>query len=89
MSSLKEKQNKTFHSDLELEVDVNMAWDKNGFSMNWEIISGNEQFGEHLIPSMALHYIRSLCKDMGISFEQALRSSMGDPYTSYKDKVNA
>lgn len=84
-----QKRMTSLSNDLEIEVDVNMSWDNRGFSINWDIVSGGEHFGEHLIPSMALHYIRGLCKDLGISFEQALRSSMGVPHTPYKDKINA
>lgn len=76
-------------SDLEVEVDFTMAWDGNGFSLNCEVLEGNEHFGEHLIPSMILHYVRGLCRESGVSFEQALRSSMGMPATIYKDKVEA
>jgi hypothetical protein len=86
---IKDKQTKISHSELEIECDFNIEWDKNGFSINCEVMSGNEHFGEHLIPSIALHYIRELCKEAGITFEQALRASMGMPATHFKGKVEA
>lgn len=76
-------------SDLELDTEFTMAWDQDGFSVNCEIVDGNEHFGEHLIPCMLIHYVRGLCRENGISFEQALRTSMGIPATIYKDKVEA
>jgi len=87
----KETQKKTLISkdDLELECDYTMAWDRNGFSINCEILDGMEHFGEHLIPSLAIHYVRGLCKDLGLSFESVLRTSLGLPETPYKDKVEA
>lgn len=83
------KKAKTLTSDLELETDWTMEFDSRGFSVNCEVLSSNEHFGEHLIPSMLLHYVRQLCKECGVSFEQALRSSMGMPQTTYKDKILA
>lgn len=75
--------------DLTVEVDFTMEWDERGFSINCELLDGNEHFGEHLIPSMVIHYVRGLCREMGLSFEQVLRSSMGMPPTTYKERIEA
>ncbi len=75
--------------ELEIGLEFDMEWDERGFSVICNILENKEHFGEHLIPSMLIHYVRQLCKEQGLSFEQVLRTSMGLPATTYKDKVLA
>lgn len=76
-------------NNVELEIDVTMEWDERGFSVNCEVLKGNDNFGEHLIPSMLIHYVRELCRETGLSFESVLRSSMGLPATPYTNIIEA
>lgn len=90
MNSPKGTKTLISRDNLELEVDFTMEWDERGFTINCEVLNGNEHFGEHLIPSMTIHYIRGLCRELGLSFESVLRASMGvQGHSMYREKVEA
>ena len=72
-----------------LEVDFTIEVDEKGFSINCDVVEGINDFDESMVPALTLHYIRMLCKETGISFEKALRSSLGITDQAIEAKAQA
>ncbi len=60
-----------------LEAEFSLECDDKGFSINCNIVKAREIFEDRMIPSILLHYTRQMCKELGIDFGKALKSSMG------------
>ena len=58
-----------------VEVGFTIEIDSTGFCINCDVEDGD--FEESMVPSLVLSYLRMLCRETGISFEKALRSSLG------------
>lgn len=75
----------TFLSKDETEFEFIIECDERGFCVNCNVIRG--EFDTSIVPSVLLSYTRQLCKELGISFESALRSSLGVPPKDFRGPV--